>query len=136
MQLPLDLAWAMSVHKSQGMTLDRWGPAAEPAGGTAAGPSRQLAWLCCVPVALCLLGWQGWLCSGLLHPALATGRGHPYALSSLLLCRVEVSLERAFEPGMAYVALSRVKALEGLRILGGIAPQALRAGACGGLLMP
>ncbi|GAB4815472.1 hypothetical protein N2152v2_002518 [Parachlorella kessleri] len=64
LQLPLDLGWAMSVHKCQGMTLSR----------------------------------------------------------------VEVNLERAFEPGMAYVALSRAQSLEGLRILGTrIAPQALRA---------
>lgn len=63
LQLPLDLAWALSVYKSQGMTLDR----------------------------------------------------------------VEVSLKRVLDCGQAYVILSRARSMEGLRIVGNISPQAIRA---------
>ena len=63
LQVPLALGWALSVHRAQGMTLDR----------------------------------------------------------------VAVRLDGAFEAGMAYVALSRVRSVEGLQMTGGAIPRAAAA---------
>ena len=125
-QVPLDLAWAMSVHKSQGMTLDRRVCVVGGGRGARASPGRRAGAFRTQPEP-----HAAQPCPVLPHSHARTHLSKPRHTALCLVRRVEVSLEKAFEPGMAYVALSRVRSMEGLRIKGGIAPQALRAGTVG-----
>ena len=108
-QMPLRLAWAITVHKSQGQTLDK----VSQIHRHSVSPS-----LCC------------------LHPTSythdSTSPSHAAEASPRCLClvclpvlliqsplhKVSVNLAGCFEKGQAYVAMSRARSFEGLQFKG------------------
>ena len=114
-QVPLVLAWGISIHKSQGMTLDavRWIHSHSATSNILKFSHVSFFLLFNVFSLFFLFFSLHYLisftlsCTPFLSPFLS-----PYPT----MYKVELDLSRTFEYGQAYVALSRARSLDGLRV--------------------